>query len=138
LFDVKLSIQHTHAFAIIIHHSQTRITPTSQSTIFSAICARSHFQLLAVAAKKVRTRVHFLSSRAAKKKLKTPHQAPACYLVYGMGLAAVVLRQQMKQMCKRVHEGGGTQYRFSPSDSPGKRMCVSESTHARACRSACT
>lgn len=80
LFDWKLSIQHArlqYNYSPLPNAQQ----PTSQSTISSAICARSHFQLLAVAAKKVRTRVQFLSSDAAGALQKNENtvQALACY-----------------------------------------------------------
>jgi hypothetical protein len=126
----------THAFGIIMHHSQTRTNqPLTQSTIFPAICARSHFQLLAVAAEKKFAYACSFCGRTLQK-MKNTAQAPACYYLVsnihsGSGGGAAPAADETD--VQRVHEGGGTQYRFSSSDSPGKCVCFRK--HTRTCLS---
>jgi hypothetical protein len=99
-----------------MRHSQKTNLSLIQSTNFSAICARSHFQLLAIAAEKIsHTRAFFVVvASTLQKNENTASRAAACMLLFSSGVwrwcAAPAADETDVQ---RVHEGGGTQYRFS-------------------------
>jgi hypothetical protein len=135
LFDWKLSIQHArlrynyaplpNAHQPTFHFSQQFSVQFAPAPIFNYSPSQQ---------KKIRTRVQFLWSDAAKNE--NTAQAPACYYLVsnihsGSGGGAAPAADETD--VQRVHEGGGTQYRFSSSDSPGKCVCFRK--HTRTCLS---